>query len=272
MATASSDTAGSRHGGPTDGVGTPVFCCRDVRVLLEEREIVRGVSLSIYPGERHALMGPNGSGKSTLAAALMGHPAYRLEGEVLLGGEPITALPPEERARRGMFLGFQQPVTVPGVTVANFLRAAVGARRGERPPVRAFRGELLAACESLAIPSEFAGRYLNDGFSGGEKKRLEILQLLLLRPTFALLDEIDSGLDIDALKLVAQGIMRASAAGTGLLLVTHYQRILDHVPADHVHVLVDGRIVRSGGPEQALELEEHGYDRLRPDHQPAAGS
>jgi Fe-S cluster assembly ATP-binding protein len=205
-------------------------------------------------------MGPNGSGKSTFAAALMGHPALKVEGEILLGGVPIQDLEPHERARLGMFLGFQYPVAVPGVPVANFLRAAAAARRGEEVPAGAFRKELFAAFEELEIPREFAIRYLNDGFSGGEKKRLEILQLALLKPTFALLDEIDSGLDIDALKLVSSGINRAVDDGTGVLLVTHYQRILDHVRPDHVHVFMNGKVVQSGGPEQALALEESGYE------------
>ncbi len=240
----------------------PILQCRNVRVFVDETPIVHGVDLDIRPGEKHALMGPNGSGKSSLAAALMGHPDYRLEGQVLLAGEPVQALPPDERARRGMFLGFQYPVAIPGVSVASFLRAAVNARRGEKVPVRQFRSELLSTMESLGIPRSFAGRYLNDGFSGGEKKRLEILQLLMLRPSFALLDEIDSGLDIDALKVVAEGMERAVSQGTGLLLITHYQRILDHLRPDRVHVFVAGRIARSGGPEQALELERSGYEGL----------
>ena len=219
----------------------PVFECRDVHVFLEDREIVKGVNLAVGAGEKHALMGPNGSGKSTLVSALAGHPAYRIEGEVLLDGEPIGHLPPEARARRGLFLGFQHPVSVPGVSVATFLRAAVQARRGEEISVRDFRRELYEAFEQLGIPRDFAGRYLNDGFSGGEKKRLEVLQMTLLRPRIALLDEIDSGLDIDALKVVAAGVARAVEAGTGLLLVTHYQRILDYLEPDKVHVFVKGR-------------------------------
>ncbi len=239
---------------------TPTLETHDVHVFVGDKEVVKGVDLRIMPGEKHALMGPNGSGKSTLAAALMGHPHYRVQGEVLLDGEPIHDLEPHERARRGMFLGFQHPVAVPGVPVANFLRAAVSARRGEEVRASAFRKELFAAFAALDVPREFAVRYLNEGFSGGEKKRLEVLQLSLLRPSFALLDEIDSGLDIDALKLVARGINRAVDDGVGVLMVTHYQRILDHVRPDHVHVFMDGRVVRSGGPEQALELEEHGYE------------
>jgi Fe-S cluster assembly ATP-binding protein len=246
----------------------PIFACRGVRVFVAgkegEKEIVKGVDLTVHAGEKHALMGPNGSGKSTLAAALMGHPAYRVEGEIILGEQPIAALAPDERARLGMFLGFQYPVAVPGVTVASFLRAALSARRGAEVPIKEFRRELLSAFASLEIPPEFMGRYLNDGFSGGEKKRLEILQMLLLRPTFALLDETDSGLDIDALKVVADGINRAATAETGVLLVTHYQRMLSHVKPDKVHVFMNGRIVSSGGPELAEKLEARGYDWLEP--------
>ncbi len=243
---------------------TPVFAGRGLRVFVQDKEIVKGVDLEIRAGEKHALMGPNGSGKSTLAAALMGHPAYRVEGEILLDGVPVGELPPEERARRGMFLGFQYPVAVPGVSVANFLRAALGARQGREVPVKEFRREMESAFAALEVPREFAGRYLNDGFSGGEKKRLEILQMLLLRPRLALLDETDSGLDIDALKVVAAGINRAAGADVGVLLVTHYQRLLDHVRPDRVHVFMGGRIVSSGGPELALALEERGYDWLEP--------
>ncbi len=253
-----------------------VFACRDLRVAVTDsetgqaKEIVHGVDLAVRAGEKHVLMGPNGSGKSTLAAALMGHPAYRVQGEILLDGEPVADLPPHERARRGMFLGFQYPVAVPGVPVATFLRAALAARRGREIPVREFRKELAAAFRRLDIPRDFMGRYLNDGFSGGEKKRLEILQMLLLQPVFALLDETDSGLDIDALKVVSDGINAAAGPDTGVLLITHYQRILDHVRPDVVHVFMDGRVVRSGGPELALELEERGYDWLR-EPAPAGG-
>ncbi len=240
-----------------------VFSCRDLRVFVEDKEIVKGVDLTVRAGEKHAVMGPNGSGKSTLAAAIMGHPGYRIEGEVFLNGEPVSELAADERARRGMFLGFQYPVAVPGVSVANFLKAAVSAQRGEEIPVREFRTLLTEAFESLAIPRDFMSRYLNDGFSGGEKKRLEILQMLLLRPRFSLLDETDSGLDIDALKVVSEGINRVAGKDMGLLLVTHYQRILEYVRPDTVHVFMDGRIVRTGGPELARELEDRGYDWLQ---------
>ena len=250
---------------------TPVFSCEDIHVYVDDKEIVKGVSLEIYPGEKHALMGPNGSGKSTLAAALMGHPAYQVDGEILLNGEPVGDLPADERARRGMFLSFQYPVAVPGVSVASFLRAALSARRGEDVPVREFRTLMNEAFKVLGIPRSFMARYLNDGFSGGEKKRLEILQMMILQPVFALLDETDSGLDIDALKVVSDGINRAAGDETGVLLVTHYQRILNYVAPDAVHVFMDGRVVRSGGPELAVELEERGYDWLEPEAVRAGG-
>ncbi len=249
-----------------------VFACEDLHVFVEDKEIVRGVSLEVRAGEKHALMGPNGSGKSTLAAALMGHPSYRVEGRIFLAGEDVSHLGPDERARRGMFLGFQYPVAVPGVSVANFLRAALSARRGEDVPVREFRKLLTEAFQALDIPRSFMSRYLNDGFSGGEKKRLEILQMMLLEPVFALLDETDSGLDIDALKVVSEGINRVAGDRMGLLLVTHYQRILDYVRPDHVHVFMGGRIVRSGGPELAHELEERGYDWLVPEGAAVGGA
>jgi Fe-S cluster assembly ATP-binding protein len=244
--------------------GKNLFACRDLQVWVEGKHIVKGVDLTIGPGQKHALMGPNGSGKSTLAAALMGHPSYEVAGEIYLCGERIDQLGPDERARRGMFLGFQYPVPVPGVAVANFLRAAMAARRGQEIPVREFRQELNSSFERLGIKKNFAGRYLNDGFSGGEKKRLEILQMLLLKPHFALLDETDSGLDIDALKVVSEGVNQAAGPGNAILLVTHYQRILDYVEPDVVHVFMDGRIVQSGGAGLARELEQRGYDWLEP--------
>ncbi|MCU0293239.1 MAG: Fe-S cluster assembly ATPase SufC [Thermoanaerobaculaceae bacterium] len=242
----------------------PVFSCHDVHVWVADREVVKGVDLAVAPGEIHAIMGPNGSGKSSLANALMGHPAYTLDGRLLLGSEDVTAFSPDEKARKGMFLAFQYPVAVPGVTVASFLRAAVTAVRGTEVPVREFRKELLARMADLEMDSGFAGRYLNDGFSGGEKKRLEILQLLMLKPRFGLLDETDSGLDIDALRIVSRGINAAAQQDVGMVLVTHYQRLLNYVQPHVVHVFMDGRIVRSGGPELALQLEERGYDWLTP--------
>jgi len=243
---------------------TPVFTCRDVRATVGDRQVVRGVDLTINAGEIHAIMGPNGSGKSTLVNALMAHPALSVEGTLTLDGDDVSGLSTDERARRGMFLGFQYPVAVPGVTVASFLRAAVSARRGAEVPVREFRKELLARMEELDMDPAFAGRYLNDGFSGGEKKRVEILQLLMLRPRLALLDETDSGLDIDALKVVAAGINAAAGPDVGVLLVTHYQRLLNYVKPHVVHVFIGGRIVRTGGAGLALELEEKGYDWLEP--------
>jgi len=241
-----------------------VFTCANVRVWVADKDVVKGVDLTVRAGEIHAIMGPNGSGKSSLANGLMGHPLYRLEGSLTLNGEDVTGLSPDEKARRGMFLAFQYPVAVPGVTVASFLRAAVSARRGAEVPVREFRKELLEKMAQLDMDPAFAGRYLNDGFSGGEKKRLEILQLLMLKPSFALLDETDSGLDIDALKIVAEGINAAARQDVGMVMVTHYQRLLNYVKPHVVHVFMDGRIVRTGGPELALELEERGYDWLEP--------
>jgi len=238
----------------------PLLSCRGVHVSVEGKEIVKGVDLDIRAGEKHALMGPNGSGKSTLAAALMGHPAYEVSGEIHVAGTDVSEMEADERARLGLFLGFQYPVAVPGVTVASFLRAALTARLGRDVPVKEFRQKMQAAFDALGVPKNFAGRYLNDGFSGGEKKRLEIMQMLLLEPTVALLDETDSGLDIDALKIVSEGVNRAAGPETGVLLVTHYQRILDYVKPDIVHVFMNGRIARTGGPELAHQLEERGYD------------
>ncbi len=243
---------------------TPLLSIRGARVRIEDKEIVRGVDLDVFPGEIHAIMGPNGSGKSTFAKALMGHPSCNLEGRVLLGGEPLEGLPPHERARRGFFLGFQNPLEVPGVPVGTFLRAALGALRGAPVPLGEFTRELKGGLRALGIPRGFAGRYLNEGFSGGEKKKLEILQLLLLKPRFALLDEIDSGLDIDAVKVVARGIRTfMEGEGRGVLLVTHYRRILDYVEPDRVHVFSAGRIVRSGGAGLAATLEAEGYEGVR---------
>jgi len=238
-----------------------LLACDDLHVEVGGKEVVRGVSLAIRAGDKQALMGPNGSGKSSLANALMGHPNYKItNGRIRLLGEDVTDLGADERARRGLFLAFQYPVAIPGVSVANFLRTALKAKAGADVPVREFRKLLLQRFAALGIDPSFAGRYVNDGFSGGEKKRLEILQLSLLRPRVALLDETDSGLDIDALKAVSEGINAACGADTAVLLVTHYQRLLAYVRPDRVHVLMQGRIVRSGGPELALELEDKGYD------------
>ncbi len=247
---------------------------RDLHVATEDgTEIVRGVDLSVSPGEVHAVMGPNGSGKSTLAYALMGHPAYEITGgDILLGGESVLALEADARAQRGLFLAFQYPHAVPGVTVASFLRSAVNAVRkvragGQDDPVKVadFRKELTAAMATLKVPKEMAGRYLNEGFSGGEKKRVEILQMAMLRPRIAVLDETDSGLDIDALRIVAGGVQTLVGPEMGALLITHYQRILNYIQPDFVHVFVDGRIVEEGGPELAHKLEAEGYEAFMPE-------
>src|SRR6187401_575 len=235
-------------------------------------EIVKGVNLAVDTNEVHAIMGPNGSGKSTLAYALMGHPAYEItEGEILLDGENVVDLSADERAQRGLFLAFQYPHAVPGVTIASFLRSAVNATRKARNggvedpvPVPEFRKELMAAMESLDVSRELAGRYLNDGFSGGEKKRVEILQMAILKPRIAVLDETDSGLDIDALRIVAGGVKGLVGPDMGALVITHYQRILDYIKPDFVHVFVDGRIVEEGGPELAQKLEAEGYEAFTP--------
>jgi Fe-S cluster assembly ATP-binding protein len=250
---------------------------KNLHVALEDgTEIVKGVDLSVNAGETHAVMGPNGSGKSTLAYAIMGHPAYEItEGEILLDGENIVEMGADERAQRGLFLAFQYPHAIPGVTVTSFLRSALNAlrkaRAGEDDPVavKEFRTELLAQMEHLKVPRELAMRYLNDGFSGGEKKRVEILQMAMLKPRIAVLDETDSGLDIDALKIVAQGVKELVGPDMGALLITHYQRILNYVTPDFVHVFVDGRIVEEGGPELAHKLEAEGYEAFMP--APVAG-
>lgn len=237
----------------------------DVRVTVENKEVVRGLSLTIKAGETHALMGKNGSGKSSLSNALMGHPNYAITaGSAELKGQSVMEMQADERSRAGLFLAFQYPQAIPGVTVANFLRSALIAHRGKEADMRGYRKELFGAMDELKIDHEFAGRYINDGFSGGEKKRLEILQLLMLQPTIAILDETDSGLDIDALKIVAAGINKFRTENNGLLLVTHYQRILNYVKPDYVHVMIDGNIVKTGGPEVALELEESGYEIFQP--------
>jgi Fe-S cluster assembly ATP-binding protein len=237
------------------------FHCENVHVSIEGKKVVKGVSLTVKGGEIHALMGPNGSGKSTFANALMGHPSYELtDGNIYVKGTDISELSADERSRLGMFLAFQYPMAIPGVTVANFLRAAVKAHSEDESAMKGFRKELLAQFERLDIDPAFATRYVNDGFSGGEKKRIEILQMLMLKPTIALLDETDSGLDIDALQVVSKGINHLAGPDVGVLLVTHYQRILNYVKPDFVHVFMGGRIVRSGGPELAHELEDKGYE------------
>ena len=236
----------------------------DLHVSVEDKEILHGLDLMVEPGKIHALMGPNGSGKSTLAYALAGHPRYRVtSGKVTFRGEDVLGLTADERARLGMFLAMQYPVEVPGVSVTNFLRTAVNAVRDEDVPVRQFAKELREHMQALEMDPRFAERSLNEGFSGGEKKRHEILQMALLRPRLAILDETDSGLDIDALKVVSDGVNRLRGPELGILLITHYTRILRYVAPDSVHVMVDGRVVQSGGPELADELEERGYERWR---------
>ncbi len=246
---------------------------KNLHVALEEgTEIVRGVDLSVDTNQVHAVMGPNGSGKSTLAYALMGHPAYEItEGEILLDGEDVVEMGADERAQRGLFLAFQYPYAVPGVTVASFLRSAVNAIRKARNggeddpvPIKEFRTELTSAMADLKVSKEMAGRYLNEGFSGGEKKRVEILQMAMLQPRIAVLDETDSGLDIDALKVVAEGVEKLVGPQMGALVITHYQRILNYIKPDFVHVFVDGRIVAEGGPELAETLEAEGYEAFIP--------
>ncbi len=240
----------------------------NLHVALEDgTEIVKGVDLSVDTNQVHAVMGPNGSGKSTLAYALMGHPAYEItEGQIFFDGDDVTELAADERAQRGLFLAFQYPHAVPGVTVTSFLRSAINAIRKARAggeddpvPIPEFRQELLAAMERLRIPRELAQRYLNEGFSGGEKKRVEILQMAMLKPRIAVLDETDSGLDIDALRTIADGVQKLVSPEMGALVITHYQRILNHITPDFVHVFVGGRIVEEGGPELAHKLEAEGY-------------
>jgi Fe-S cluster assembly ATP-binding protein len=241
---------------------------RDLHVSVDTeqgtKEILRGVDLTVRAGETHAIMGPNGSGKSTLAYSIAGHPKYTItSGTVTLDGEDVLAMTVDQRARAGMFLAMQYPVEVPGVTVSNFLRTAKTAIDGQAPKLRTWVKDVRTAMEALRIDPVFAERNVNEGFSGGEKKRHEILQLELLKPKIAILDETDSGLDVDALKIVSEGVNRAAAGGElGVLLITHYTRILRYIKPDFVHVFVDGRVVEEGGPELAERLEAEGYDRF----------
>lgn len=243
---------------------------RNIHANVEGKEILKGVDLVVKPGEIHALMGPNGTGKSTLANVLMGHPSYEVtKGEIFFQGVNIIELAPDERARLGLFLAFQYPIAIPGLTVANFLRSAINAHRKAKDaedrgiPIPQFRTLLKQKMDMLEMPHEFAGRYLNEGFSGGEKKRAEILQLATLEPTIAILDETDSGLDIDALRIVSEGVNAIAGPDLGVLVITHYQRILNYIKPQFVHIMLDGQIAESGGPELAQHLEQHGYQEIR---------
>ena len=245
-------------------MNNPLLVIENLHVNVEDKPILKGVSLTVNAGEVHALMGPNGSGKSTLSFCLMGHPRYTVtQGSILFKGKPIQELEPNERAAAGIFLAFQYPTAIPGVTVTNFLRAAMRGVRGADVPVKEFRTTVKTHLKALGVPDSFMNRYVNDGFSGGEKKRLEILQMAVLAPSLAILDETDSGLDIDALKTVASGINALRSPERGMLLITHYQRLLNYITPDFVHVLVDGRVVRSGGADLAHQLEAKGYETFR---------
>jgi Fe-S cluster assembly ATP-binding protein len=249
---------------------------KNLHVSIDGQEILKGVDLEINKGEIHAIMGPNGSGKSTLANTLMGHPAYEVtEGEIWFKGQNVIELAPDERSRLGLFLAFQYPSSIPGVSVANFLRTAINSRRAKSEgssnghgqekgiSMRDFRNKLREKMAMLQMDQSFASRYINEGFSGGEKKRMEILQMAMLQPEVAIMDETDSGLDIDALRIVAEGVNQLMSPELAVLVITHYQRILNYIKPDHVHILVNGRIVMSGGSELALQLEEKGYDWVR---------
>jgi Fe-S cluster assembly ATP-binding protein len=242
----------------------------NLHVNIDGKEILKGVDLTVNQGEVHALMGPNGTGKSTLAYTLMGHPSYQVtQGEAVFKGQNILELPPDARSHLGLFLAFQYPVAISGVTVANFLRSAINARRkavnaqDKGISIPEFRRLLQSKMDLLKMDHSFAGRYLNDGFSGGEKKRAEILQMAALDPEIGILDETDSGLDIDALRIVSEGVNTLRSSHLGVLVITHYQRILNYIKPDHVHIMLDGRVVETGGPDLALHLEEQGYDWLR---------
>jgi len=250
---------------------------KNLHVSIEDKEILKGLSLTINQGEIHAIMGPNGTGKSTLAYTLMGHPNYKVtEGEIIFKGQNVLELEADERSRAGIFLAFQYPVAIPGVTVANFLRTALNARRRAANPedkgisILDFRKMLKEKMDMLKMDHTFAGRYLNEGFSGGEKKRAEILQMATLKPEIAILDETDSGLDIDALRIVSEGVNALAGPELGVLVITHYQRLLNYIKPNFVHIMLDGRIVESGGADLALHLEEQGYDWVREKYEETA--
>jgi len=242
----------------------PLLVIDDLHASVEGTEILKGVSLTVERGRIHALMGPNGSGKSTLANVLLGHPAYEVSGRILYKGEDITNWAPDERGRAGMFLAFQYPEEIPGVSVVNFLRAALSGRTGTNFTVLELRLRVADAMKELGMDPSFADRYLNQGFSGGERKRNEVLQLAVLRPDLAVMDETDSGLDIDALRTVAEGVQRVAGPERGFLIITHYQRLLDYITPDVVHIFVDGRVVERGGPDLARRIEDEGYEAFRP--------
>ncbi len=249
---------------------TPTLEVHDLHVEVNDKEILKGIDLVVSKGEVHAIMGPNGSGKTTLASALLGHPRYRVtQGEIRYRGENIADWTPDARARAGLFLSFQYPAAVPGVTLVNFLRHALNQRRGQDVPVREYTQLLNDAMAKLKVDREFARRYVNDGFSGGEKKRAEILQMAVLKPEIAILDETDSGLDVDALRIVAEGVNRLLGPDLGVVLITHYNRILNYITPNRVHILYAGRIVTSGGRELADEVEAKGYDPFIPVGAPA---
>ncbi len=252
---------------------------RNLHVSIDEKEILKGLDLIVRQGEIHAIMGPNGTGKSTLAYTLMGHPSYKVtQGEVLFKGQNLLELHADERSRLGLFLAFQYPVAIPGVTVANFLRSALNSRRqADDPedkgiPIPEFRRMLKEKLNLLKMDQSVAGRYLNDGFSGGEKKRAEILQMATLKPEIAILDETDSGLDIDALRIVAEGVNALSGPDLGVLVITHYQRLLNYIKPQFVHIMLGGKIVESGGPDLALHLEEQGYEWVREKYEETTGA
>ena len=244
----------------------PLLEVKDLHVTVEGKEILKGVNLKMSTGEIHAIMGPNGTGKSTLSSTIMGDPAYKItKGDILLNGKSIIDLPVDERARMGLFLAMQYPQEIPGVTNAEFVKSAINARRPKDDPIPLmdFIKRLDETLETLDMSEEMADRYLNEGFSGGEKKRNEIMQMMMIRPEFAILDEIDSGLDIDALKVVSRGVNQMRGDNFGSLIITHYQRLLNYIVPDYVHVMMDGQLVKTGGPDLAIRLEKEGYAKLR---------